>query len=173
MRHLTISEAASATGLTEKALRSRIERGTLRTVRRDGRVRILEPDLVRAGLLAADLDVSSPDEEPGEVSEEGTGQVPRRGGNRIAVQTLDARELVHVIAAQAEELGRLRLLTEQAESARVRLEQEQAEADRLRAEVLELRARLAAAEAVEQPPPIPLPPVDAPRRGILARLLGG
>ena len=53
-RTLTIKETAEATGLTIKAVRSRIERGTLPAVVRDGLRRIPYSELVRAGLIEAD-----------------------------------------------------------------------------------------------------------------------
>lgn len=91
MRSFTISEAAEATGLTQKALRARIEQGHVRAVLREGTPpRIPESELRRAGLL--------PDaQEPLPVN----GAVPD-GGSEIV------RELVAVIERQAAELAALR-----------------------------------------------------------------
>ncbi len=50
-RLLSIRDAALATGLTPKALRRRIERGTLRSVMVDGRRRIAMEELLERGLL--------------------------------------------------------------------------------------------------------------------------
>lgn len=50
-RLLSIRDAAFATGLTPKALRRRIERGTLRSVMVDGRRRIAMEELLERGLL--------------------------------------------------------------------------------------------------------------------------
>jgi DNA-binding transcriptional MerR regulator len=48
---LSIRDAALATGLTPKALRRRIERGTLQSVMVDGRRRIAMEELLERGLL--------------------------------------------------------------------------------------------------------------------------
>jgi excisionase family DNA binding protein len=54
-RLLTISEAASATGLSRKALTRRIERGSLRAVKDDrGRRVVPRGELERSGLLNVD-----------------------------------------------------------------------------------------------------------------------
>jgi hypothetical protein len=91
VRSFTISEAAEATGLTQKALRARIEEGRVRTVLRDGMPpRIPESELRRAGLLP---ERSEPEAEHGEAFE---------GGSEIV------RELVAVIERQAAELAALR-----------------------------------------------------------------
>ena len=50
-RLLSIRDAALATGLTPKALRRRIERGTLRSTMVDGRRRIAMEELLERGLL--------------------------------------------------------------------------------------------------------------------------
>lgn len=49
-RTVTVAEAARMTGLTQKAIRRRIDRETLRTVQVDGRVHVYTADLVTAGL---------------------------------------------------------------------------------------------------------------------------
>ncbi len=48
---MSIRDAALATGLTPKALRRRIERGTLHSVMVDGRRRIAMEELLERGLL--------------------------------------------------------------------------------------------------------------------------
>jgi hypothetical protein len=89
VRSFTIAEAAEATGLTQKALRARIEEGRVRAVLRDDMPpRIPESELRRTGLLpepAPDLDAASG---------EGSTDV--------------VRELVAVIERQAAELAELR-----------------------------------------------------------------
>ena len=88
MSSFTISEAAEATGLTQKALRARIEQGQVRAVLREGMPpRIPESELRRAGLLA--------DEQDAEPENDGTGSGI-------------VRELVAVIERQAAELAALR-----------------------------------------------------------------
>ena len=91
MRSFSISEAAEATGLTQKALRARIEQGHVRAVLREGMPpRIPESELRRAGLLP-----ESGEPEPGNGS-------AQEGGSEIV------RELVAVIERQAAELAALR-----------------------------------------------------------------
>jgi hypothetical protein len=91
MRSFTISEAAEATGLTQKALRARIEDGQVRAVLRDGMPpRIPESELRRAGLLRhRDEQESTSGPTPGPEAE-------------------IVRELVAVIERQASELAVLR-----------------------------------------------------------------
>jgi hypothetical protein len=89
MRSFTISEAAEATGLTQKALRARIEDGLVRAVLRDGmQPRIPESELRRAGLLPER-------DEQASASAAGT-------------ESEIVRELVAVIERQASELAALR-----------------------------------------------------------------
>ena len=89
MVSFTIAEAAEATGLTQKALRARIEQGQVRAVLRDGLPpRIPESELRRAGLLS-EPQADSDDE-------------PQSGGSEIV------KELVAVIERQATELAALR-----------------------------------------------------------------
>jgi hypothetical protein len=91
MRSFTISEAAEATGLTQKALRARIEHGHVRAVLRDGMPpRIPESELRRAGLLP-ELD-----------EQDATSSSPPGAESEIV------RELVAVIERQASELATLR-----------------------------------------------------------------
>lgn len=89
MRSFTISEAAEATGLTQKALRARIEQGQVRAVLRDGMPpRIPESELRRAGLLPE-----------GDEPDSTSGSPP---------ESEIVRELVAVIERQASELATLR-----------------------------------------------------------------
>jgi hypothetical protein len=89
----TIAEAAEASGLTQKALRARIEQGQVRTVLRDGAApRIPESELRRAGLLP----VLAP-----------RSAEPADGGREKAGSEI-VRELVAVIERQAAELAELR-----------------------------------------------------------------
>lgn len=92
---LTVPEAAQATGLTEKAIRRRIERGAiLSTVGHDRRRRVLVSSLREAGLV-------------GTVGET-TGHVPQVG-------TPDGETISALLARYEEavmEVGRLRALTD-------------------------------------------------------------
>jgi hypothetical protein len=91
MRSFTISEAAEATGLTQKALRARIEEGHVRAVLRDGIApRIPESELRRAGLLPERDEQDSP------------------SGSSARPEAEIVRELVAVIERQASELAALR-----------------------------------------------------------------
>jgi excisionase family DNA binding protein len=81
-RIVSIAEAARLTGLPKATLRSRIERGELRAIRRGGLRRISVDELAERGLL-----------EPAHGAEV-TGEV--------------VRELLERTERQAEELGRLR-----------------------------------------------------------------
>jgi excisionase family DNA binding protein len=90
MRSFTIAEAAEATGLTQKALRRRIEEGHLRAVLREGvPPRIPESELRRTGLLPEREEQDPADGSPPPESE-------------------IVRELVAVIERQASELAYLR-----------------------------------------------------------------
>jgi hypothetical protein len=92
VRSFTISEAAEATGLTQKALRARIEQGHVRTVLREGLPpRIPESELRRAGLLPERNDPEEPSDGP---ASDGTSEI--------------VQELVAVIERQAAELAALR-----------------------------------------------------------------
>jgi hypothetical protein len=92
VRSFTISEAAEATGLTQKALRARIDQGHVRAVLREGMPpRIPESELRRAGLLSDDDDQEQPSDAP---ASDGTSEI--------------VRELVAVIERQAAELAALR-----------------------------------------------------------------
>jgi hypothetical protein len=92
VRSFTISEAAEATGLTQKALRARIDQGHVRAVLREGvPPRIPESELRRAGLL--------PDPNEPDGPSDGSGS---DGASEIV------RELVAVIERQAAELAALR-----------------------------------------------------------------
>ena len=122
MQELTIREAAQRAGITEKALRRRLERGTLRAVRgEDGFVRVSVEELERVGLLTP--------------AGNGNGA---RAGHRESLAGLVAR-LVAELGSQAEELGRLRAV----ERAAHRLRDEVA---RLEQEVLDLQNQLADAD---------------------------
>lgn len=125
---MTIREAAEATGLTQKAIKRRVERGSLRSVLRDGRRLIPASEIERAGLAG---DVVHAPQGPGS-----NGATPP-----------GLAELVAIIERQATELAEAKLLTRQAESLSVVAEQERQRANELEAQLHELRAKLAQAEA--------------------------
>jgi len=134
-RTLTIRETAEATGLTVKAVRNRVDRGTLPAVVRDGRRRIPVTELERAGLFEAANGGAMRHEVPrGTPAEAGASEATLTG-------------LIDRLEHQAEELGRLRALTERAETLK---SQEHDHAERLEAELIELRATVAAFELREQ-----------------------
>lgn len=79
---MSIRDAARASGLSPKALRRRIERGTLRSVLVGGRRRIPVDDLVRRGLMAGPDD---PARVAGRMREEDEEQIAGR------LQSLESR----------------------------------------------------------------------------------
>lgn len=129
-RTLTISEAAEACGLTRKAVRNRVDRGTLPHTLRDGRRRIPASELVRAGLLGVN----------GEAGAEVEKRQRPHGGN----PGVDVAGLIGRIEEQATELGRLRALQQVAETTSRQAEER---ADRLEEELLAARASLTELEA--------------------------
>ncbi len=102
---LTVREASKLTGLTDKAIRRRIEKGQLESVNRDGQRLVIRQSLVESGLLS-----------------EG-GAVPVAGGDKSDPKPIaQAAEVATLVAALpevaklGEELGRYKALTETAES---------------------------------------------------------
>lgn len=121
-RALTVRDAAILTGLTEKALRRRIERGVLPSVLgHDGRRRVPTSALRSAGLIPQD---GAP-----------TGPIPPAG----APSGEAFSELLGRLETLAAENGRLRALTDGHERRERELE---AELHKARARVLELEARV-------------------------------
>jgi excisionase family DNA binding protein len=141
LRTYTISEAAELTGVSRKAIARRVERGSLRSVVRNGRRRIPRSELVRAGLL-----------------EDGAHRAPRGGpgapplphpgpGGELAeverpeeMLTALFREVLDRFERQSQEIAQYRALTVQAESLR------------LTNELADLRVRLAELEGRPQAP---------------------
>jgi excisionase family DNA binding protein len=138
VRTYTISEAAELTGLTRKAIARRVERGSIRSLVRNGRRRIPHSELLRAGLLAGDEG-----EEPEEVELEEFEperllphvRSRREPGGVDPTSTLTAlvRELVDRLERQATEIATFRAVSAHAEN--LRLENDLAE---LRARISEL-----------------------------------
>jgi excisionase family DNA binding protein len=141
VRTYTISETAELTGLSRKAIARRVERGSLRSVVRNGRRRIPRSELVRAGLLgegdgqprASDPDAPvMPRPSPG-------GALAETGSSEDILATL-FREVLDRFERQSQEIAQYRALTVQAESLR------------LTNELAELRVRLAELERQPQQP---------------------
>jgi len=119
----TLSEAAERSGVSVEALRRRADRGTLRTVKREGVRRVPRSELERAGLRVGD---------PAHVSDV-------------------VRELTETIRRQERELVSLRALPERVESTR-RDHEREAEARaaaEVRAQAAEEEARQEQAAALE------------------------
>lgn len=96
---LTVKQAARATGLSPKALRRRIERGSLGSTLVDGLRRIPMSDLLRAGLLV-------PYESSGGVDERAVARAGRVGRGRTAVTDAgDLRALRERITTLEDELA--------------------------------------------------------------------
>jgi excisionase family DNA binding protein len=120
-RTYTIREAAELTGLSQKAIARRIERGSLRSLVRDGRRLIPRAELVRAELIPAEGEIGESNFEPSELL---TQRDPALAVDESAFAAL-FRELLNRLERQAGEIAHYRLLTAQAES--LRLERELAE----------------------------------------------
>jgi excisionase family DNA binding protein len=142
LRTYTITEAAEATGLSRKAIARRVERGSLRSVVRNGRRRIPRSELVRAGLLGdgerepREGDPAAPflpRPAPG-------GALAETGTTEDMLATL-FREVLDRFERQSQEIAQYRALTVQAESLR------------LTNELADLRVRLAELERQPQPAP--------------------
>lgn len=104
---VTITQAAKALGISEKAVRRRVERKTFASVKRDGQ-RLISADGIRA---ARERGTAGHDASP-----RGT-QTGASGASELAALIARLEEL-------AAENGRLRALTEQAESLRVAQERD-------------------------------------------------
>jgi Helix-turn-helix domain len=137
-RTYTIAEASELTGLSRKALARRVERGSLRSVVRNGRRLIPRSELVRAGLVVEER------EERG--TERGTTDLPAVTGDSESSLVLLIRDLMERVERQANELAQFRALTVQAES--LRAERELAE---LRARLAHLENRPAGGDRREAP----------------------
>ncbi|HYF25532.1 MAG TPA: hypothetical protein VD931_07330 [Baekduia sp.] len=124
---LAVAEAAAATGLTPKALRRRMERGSLRSVLVDGRRRIPLAELVRAGLLVTDAPTK-----PSDPHRRRPDDPLQNLGDALEARTI-VHELLDRVERQSAELARLRLLAAHAERAK------EAEVARLRRELEAVR----------------------------------
>ena len=141
MRTYTITEAAELTGLSRKAIARRVERGSLRSVVRNGRRRIPRSELTRAGLLEGG------DQRPRE-SDPGAPFLPHPASGGALAETGTSedmlaalfREVLDRFERQSQEIAQYRALTVQAESLR------------LTNELAELRVRLAELERQPQQP---------------------
>ena len=137
MDGLTIAEAAEATGSTARAIRARVDRGTLRAWKGpDGKRRIPRADLVSVGLLEA---ADTP-----ESAEQGSGS--GSAANVAPAATTDLAAVVLTLTEKIEqtlrEAAEHRLLTVRAET---RLEEAQATAARFEEALHEARSEAAVA----------------------------
>lgn len=126
---VTVREAAEITGLTEKAIRRRIERGQLNSVNRNGQRLVVRQSLVETGL------VKKPADEPATLD-------PSKSGLKPISAAADAAALLAALPEYGRamsELGRYKALTESSES----------EAQRLRDKVSEIETKLEAARQRE------------------------
>jgi hypothetical protein len=139
MKTLTVSEAATLGGVTPKAIRRRVERGTLRSVLgADQRRRIPLSELERAGLVAPGG--ASP---PGVMGQGNRGAAPQ--GHVAGV--LDAGQILARLEALAAENGRLRVLEERAGSLERQIDAERQARERIEQELFASRARVAELDA--------------------------
>jgi excisionase family DNA binding protein len=126
METYTTAEAARLTGTTVRALRKRIERGTLRAARGGGGWRIPRSELERAGLHI------SPPAEATELVAELAETIRRQERELAALRALPAKveQHRHTLAA----------LHGERQAAELRAAQSDAEAQALRAEVAQIAA---------------------------------
>ena len=120
MRTYTITEAADLTGMSRKAISRRVERGSLRSVVRNGRRRIPRSELVRNGLLE-DTEKRPPADGPSSplLPRPGAGtDLEATGSNEDMLATL-FREVLDRFERQSQEIAQYRALTVQAESLRL------------------------------------------------------
>lgn len=130
---VTVAQAATQTGLTEKAIRRRIERGQLRTVKRAGRVLVLAVDLL-------DLDGGP---ERG-TSGHGEPNVAPGGVAEFVAATLRLSERVEELARAKGELeAKAGAAEAERDQLRKALEDAQAQLIEVRAEVKQLEAAAA------------------------------
>ncbi len=115
---LTIQQAALATGLSTKALRRRVERGTLASVLSGDRRRIPMSELMRAGLLLTEQEARV---SLASVSGEGPRGTPagNRGAAGDTANLALVEDLLERLEGQATELGALRERLEQAQQSLV------------------------------------------------------
>lgn len=146
MRTYTITEAADLTGLSRKAIARRVERGSLRSVVRNGRRRIPRSELARAGLLeeGEGRPLESDPAAPFLPRPATGGALAETGGTEDMLAAL-FREVLDRFERQSQEIAQYRALTVQAESLR------------LTNELADLRMRLAELERQPEPPPQPSP----------------
>jgi hypothetical protein len=148
MRTYTISETAEVTGLSRKAISRRVERGSLRSLVRNGRRRIPRSELVRAGLLPEDAE-GAPELDPRALllPRPAPSADPEEYGRAEELLVALVRELLDRVERQASEVAQMRALTVQAESLR------------LTGELADLRVRMAELERERPsdttPPPHP------------------
>jgi hypothetical protein len=156
---MTPTEAAQACGVSERAIRGRLERGNLRHTKRGGRIFIATTDLLAAGLLP---------ESPARV-DSGTTSRGHSPGKDAAQADLVALlgETIRALQESEAERGRLQGLLESTETKeqaeREATEAAQAEVVALRARVQELEAQLPDTEKA----------TDTEPRSWWQRMLGG
>jgi len=156
LRTYTITEAADLTGLSRKAIARRVERGSLRSVVRNGRRRIPRSELVRNGLLE-DTEKRPPADGPSSplLPRPGAGtDLEATGSNEDMLATL-FREVLDRFERQSQEIAQFRALTVQAES--LRLTNELADL-RMRLAELERQPQQQPQQQPQTPPQGPQPP---------------
>ena len=120
LRTYTITEAADLTGLSRKAIARRVERGSLRSVVRNGRRRVPRSELVRAGLLEAGAQPPRDDDpiHPFLPRPAPGGALAETGSTEEMLAGL-FREVLDRFERQSQEIAQYRALTVQAESLRL------------------------------------------------------
>jgi excisionase family DNA binding protein len=141
LRTYTITEAAELTGMSRKAIARRVERGSLRSVYRNGRRRIPRSELARAGLLEeTENRPLAGDPAAPFLSRPAAGTDLEATGTTEDMLAALFREVLDRFERQSQEIAQYRALTVQAESLR------------LTNELADLRVRLAELERQPQQP---------------------
>ena len=174
---LTIAEASARIGLSEKAIRRRIEQGSLASIRRGSRRLIPVAEVER---LQVELDFP--------MAGAGSGNGERSGGEAGNPTTALVEQLGRAVEVVQVETERRVNAERDRDSAVERERSERQAREAAEAEVVELRARImemesvsddpvpATIEAVEQSEPgegLPASADEAPRRAWWQRMLGG
>jgi DNA-binding transcriptional MerR regulator len=131
---VSIKKASELTGVSPKAIRSRLDRGSIRCVLKDGQRRIPMTELYRAGLL-------NPDGRPAGQAEQGSAGQGHQQGNPEA--TFNVMELIAELTEARAEAKVKALLAQQAETL---AEGERKARETMEAELHEVRSRVSELE---------------------------
>ncbi len=105
---LSVDAAAARLGITPDAVRSRIKRGTLWAVRRDGRVQVVLEDRAAPGPGGGQLPTRMPTNHlvPGTVADEAPGDMPGDTALRLRAEVARQKHRVRALEAERDRLLR-------------------------------------------------------------------